>query len=110
VLVSEPPAKNAVGVSAPITLLTAGAVVHGSPAAPCAAGWEAWSAAHEKMSAVLSGDLARSWIFRVVSAPGKPGEAPSPSVEYRAMTCRYDPAATIPDAVWNEKGTARISQ
>lgn len=109
VLVSEPPAKNAVGVSAPVALLTAGAVVYGSPSAPCAAGWEASSTAHEKMSAVLSGDLARSWIFRVVSAPGKPGEVPSPSVEYRAMTCRYDPAAAIPDAVWHEKGTARIS-
>jgi len=110
VLVSEPPAKNAVGVSAPITLLTAGAVVHGSPSAPCAAGWEASSAAHEKISAVLTGDLARSWIFRVVSAPAKPGEAPSPSLEYRAMACRYDPAAAIPDVVWNEKGTARFSQ
>jgi hypothetical protein len=109
VLISEPPAKNAVGVSAPITLLTAGAIVHGSPSAPCAAAWEASSAAQEKMSALLSGDLARSWLFRVVTAPGKPGEAPFSSVEYRAMSCHYDPAAAIPDAVWTEKGTARIS-
>ena len=109
VLVNEPPTKNAVGVSAPMTLLTAGAVVYGTPAAPCSAGWEASSTAHEKTSAMLSGDLARSWLFRVVAAPAKPGEAPSSSLEYRPMACHFDPAAAIPDAVWAEKGTARIT-
>ncbi len=116
VLVSEPPVKSAVGVTAPITLLTAGAIAHGSPTSPCVAGWEAVGVAKSPVSAVLSGDLARSWIFRVASAPakpgraGKPGEVSGPSLEYRPMICHYDPAAPIPEAVWNEKGTAKIER
>ncbi len=110
VLVNEPAAKSAVGVSAPITLLTAGAVAYGSPSAPCSAGWEAAGVAKAPISAVLSGDLSRSWIFRVASAQGKPGEAPSSAIEYRAMSCHYDPAAPIPEAVWGEKGTAKIER
>lgn len=110
VLVSEPAAKSAVGVSAPITLLTAGAIAYGPPSAPCSAGWEAAGVAKSPVSAVLSGDLARSWIFRLASAAGKPGEAPSTAIEYRPMTCHYDPAAPIPEAVWSEKGTAKIER
>ena len=110
VLVNEPPIKGAVGVSAPITLLTAGAIVHGSPTAPCAAAWEAFGVAKSPVSAVISGDLARSWLFRVAAAQGKPGQIPEPAIEYRAMTCHYDPAAAIPEAVWNERGTAKIER
>ena len=111
VLVNEAPAKNAVGVSPPITLLTAGAIAYGTPAAPCSAGWEAQGVARATVSAVLSGDLARSWLFRI-APPTTPsgGEATTPSLEYRPMTCHFDPAAPIPDAVWAEKGTARIER
>lgn len=110
VLVNEPITKSAVGASAPITLLTTGAIAHGSPSAPCSAGWEAVGVAKSPVSAVLSGDLARSWLFRVAIAPGKPGEPLAPALEYRAMTCRYDPAAPVPEAVWNEKGMAKIER
>jgi hypothetical protein len=116
VLVNEPPTKSAVGVSAPITLLTAGAIAHGSPASPCAAAWEAFGVAKSPVSAVIAGDLTHSWLFRVAGAsgkpghPGKPGEAAAPGIEYRAMTCHYDGAAAIPEAVWNERGTARIER
>ncbi|MEP7119891.1 MAG: hypothetical protein ABJE95_03230 [Byssovorax sp.] len=110
VLVNEPPTKSAVGVSAPITLLTAGAIAHGSPVAPCVAAWEAVGVAKSPVSAVIAGDLAHSWLFRVARAQGKPGQIPSEGVEYRAMTCHYDSAAAIPDTVWNERGTARIER
>ena len=113
VLVNEPTTKTAVGVSTPMTLLTAGAIVHGSPASPCAAAWEAVGVAKSPVSAVLSGDLAHSWVFRVAAAtarPVKPGEISSPAIEYRPMSCRYDGAATIPETIWNEKGTAKIER
>jgi hypothetical protein len=112
VLVNEPPSKTAVGVSTPITLLTAGAIAHGSPTSPCVAAWEAAGVAKSQVSAVISGDLARSWLFRAAApaGPGKTGDAPSQSIEYRAMTCHYDSAAPIPDTIWNERGTARIER
>ena len=110
VLVNEPPIKNAVGVSTPTTLLTAGAITHGSPTSPCVAAWEAVGVAKSPVSAVISGDLARSWLFRASTAPAKPGDVPSPGIEYRAMTCHYDSAAPIPDTIWNERGTARIER
>ena len=113
VLVNEPPAKTAVGVTTPMTLLTMGAIVHGSPASPCAAAWEATGVAKSPVSAVISGDLARSWVFRVTTAAGKPGKAgevAAPAIEYRPMTCRYDAAAPVPEAIWNEKGTAKIER
>ena len=110
VLVNEPPTKTAVGVSTPMTLLTTGAIVHGSPASPCAAAWEAVGVAKSPVSAVLSGDLAHSWVFRAAVTPGKPGEIPAPAIEYRPMSCHYDSAATIPETIWNEKGTAKIER
>jgi hypothetical protein len=112
VLVNEPPTKTAVGVATPMTLLTAGAIVHGSPASPCAAAWEATGIAKSPVSALISGDLARSWIFRVAAAgkPAKAGEVAAPAIEYRPMSCRYDAAAPLPEAIWNEKGTAKIER
>jgi hypothetical protein len=118
VLVSEPRSKNAVGISAPIALLTGAAVTHRPPSTPCAAGWEAKGIARSSVSAVLSGDLTRSWLFRSVPAdpsrPALPEKRPEPqataAIEYRPMTCRFDPAARIPEAIWSEPGTARIER
>jgi hypothetical protein len=110
VLVHEPRAKNAVGVDEPLVLLTAGAVVHGTPATPCVAAWEAEGVARAPVSAIIPGDLARSWLFRVAGEaprPGKHGEAAGLALEYRPMACRFDGAARIPEAVWNERGTSR---
>lgn len=110
VLVSEPPAKNAVGVVEPIALLTGGAVIHGTPSSPCIAGWDARAVGRGPLSAVVQGDLKRAWIFRITTDPGRAarrGDNGAQAIEYRPMTCKYDPGARVPDAVWNEPGTQR---
>jgi len=120
VLVTEPPSKNAVGVSEPIVLLTGAAVTHGAPGSPCVAGWEAEGLRRSPVGAVILGDLNRAWLFRVVtSADPSAAEAsstrrPPPKeitgIEYRAMSCRFDPSAPIPETVFNEPGTIRIER
>src|SRR6185503_2951337 len=102
--------------------LTWGAVLHGPPSSPCVAAWDAASISapgSPQVTAVLSGDLAHAWLFRLGSAEtpappprtGAPGATPTPAapraqsdlkiVEHRPMTCRFDPSAKVPDAVWN---------
>lgn len=113
VLVREPRAKNAVGVDEPTVLLTAGAVVQGTPASPCIAAWEALAVGKAPMGAVLPGDLAHAWLFRfsvdTARAAGKRADAAEalPTLEYRPMSCRYDPQARVPESVWSEPGTSR---
>jgi hypothetical protein len=118
VLVSEPPSKTAVGISAPLALLTAAAVAYGTPASPCVAGWEANGVGQRNLGAVLSGDLARSWLFRGVpldpNRASGPERRPDPTaamvLEYRPMACHFDPSARIPESIWSEPGTARIER
>jgi hypothetical protein len=111
VLVHEPRAKNAVGVDEPLVLLTAGAVVHGTPASPCIAAWQADGVSHAQATAIIPGDPARSWLFRIASetprAAGKRAPSSGLAIEYRPMACRFDPAARVPDTVWSEPGTSR---
>jgi hypothetical protein len=112
VLVHEPRPKTAVGVDEPLVLLTSSAVVHGTPAAPCVAAWEAEGVARAPVSAIIPGDPARSWLFRVSgeaprAAAGKRAEAGGPAIEYRPMACRLDASARIPESVWNERGTTK---
>ncbi|WP_437735866.1 hypothetical protein [Sorangium sp. So ce1335] len=102
VLVTD--AAGTSGAPEAMVLLTAAMVLHGTPAAPCVAGWEARSIGRAPLSAIVPGDLARSWLFR--AAAGSSG-ASGASVEVRPMTCRFDPGAKVPEAVWNEPGTAR---
>ncbi len=92
-------------------LLTAGAVLHGTPSAPCLAGWEATGIDGRRAGAVILGDLTRAWIFRlaapVAGSPPRPASPASPGVvdvELRAMTCRWDPAAPVVEGVWDEVG------
>jgi hypothetical protein len=112
VLVSEPPGKAGALPTAPTVLLTSGAVAHGPPGSPCVAGWEARGLARANVSAVLSGDLRRAWLFRAALSGGpapSPRRADAPaavSLEYRPMVCRYEPSARVPEAVWSEPGTA----
>ena len=118
VLVNEPRAKNALGFQEPITLLTGDALLHGSPSSPCVAGWDAVGVAKQKITAVLSGGLTHSWLFRLASKEPPDGKALRPSVgktsgsgaslEWRPMTCHYDPAAHVPEGVYNEAGTLRV--
>ncbi len=104
-------------------LLTSSAVIHGTPASPCLAAWQAIGATRAQVSAVIPADLGRSWLFRpaasepVAKAPkavkgGKPAKAARPveqgsAIEVRAMSCRFDPTARPPEAVWNEPGAVR---
>jgi hypothetical protein len=90
----------------PIVLLTSSVVLHGDPGAPCVAAWEAIALARAPAAAILGGDLAQSWLFRVVPA-GRGGDPAA--VEARPMTCRFDPGAKVPDAVWSEPATARTA-
>jgi hypothetical protein len=70
------------------------------------------------MGAVIPGDLAHAWLFRVpfdgpAPRPGRRGRAgsagsdPAPALEYRPMACHYDPTARVPEAIWNAPGTTR---
>jgi hypothetical protein len=94
-------------------LLTAGAVLHGTPSAPCVAGWEATGIDGRRAGAVILGDLSRAWVFRLAPpAPGAPSRppgggasgAPTVDVEVRAMTCRWDPSAVVAEGAWDEVG------
>ncbi len=93
---------------APITLLTAEAVLHGTPEAPCVAAYyaEAVPAARPRSAsggerAVLLADaLDASFLFRrVPSAPGSP-----PSVEVRRLRCELAPTASVPAEVDAQPG------
>jgi hypothetical protein len=92
----------------PIVLLTSSAVLHGTPAAPCVAGWEANAIGRAPIAAVLAGDLARSWIFRLVGTPAAAAQAVNGvTIEARPIACRFEPGAKVPDAIWNEQATSR---
>ncbi len=116
-LVQEPRPKNAVGVQEPLAFITRGAVVQGTPEAPCLGAFEVepppnvvTSAA---MGAVIPGDLAHAWLFRVSNdvpapRPGRRGKGgASTALEYRPMACHYDPAARVPESIWAAQGTTR---
>jgi hypothetical protein len=105
-----------------ISLLTWGAVLHGPASSPCVAAWDAASfnaPGSPQVTAVLSGDLTHSWLFRLGAAEGaapslRPGASAPRSdlkiVEYRPMTCRFDASAKVPEAVWSAPGTSRIER
>jgi photosystem II stability/assembly factor-like uncharacterized protein len=89
-------------------LLTADAVLHGTPDAPCVAAYDATLVSSELSSspqseqAVLSmTSPERAWLFRKEQAPG----SPTPELTYRTMSCRVDPDAEVPPEVFRERGT-----
>ncbi|MRG97989.1 hypothetical protein [Polyangium spumosum] len=111
VLVSESPAKKP-PLTEPITLLSAGLVLHGTKDAPCVAAWEAIGLGRVPVVAVLGGDLAQGWVFRPAPpkpqpppAAGKPATQPTFVIEHRPMTCRFDPGAKAPEGVDSQPGT-----
>ncbi len=83
-------------VEGPRTLLTMGAVLHGTPEAPCASTFGAVlvpveGAPSSSESALISLDAPdRSVLFRVL------GDGAATRVEYRAMSCRFDPTLDVP--------------
>ena len=106
ILVLEPPTKGAVGLSAPTALMSVATIGYGTPASPCAAGHVARNLKGADASvAIVSGDLRHGWLFRSAEHGAAPKHDPSgAAVEYRTMTCHFDPAAKIPDAVLSEPG------
>ncbi|WP_437679347.1 hypothetical protein [Sorangium sp. So ce131] len=88
-------------------LLTSTAVLHGTPAAPCVAGWEARALGRAPVSAIVPGDLAQAWLFRAAAGTSS---ANGTAIELRPMTCRLDPGAKVPEVVWNEPATTRIER
>lgn len=92
VLVRDAKGQGAVNGSAPVSLLTGATVTHGTPSTACVAAWEAKSPTNE-VSAIISGDLTHSWIFRLGKEQcGSMGEC-SRALEYRPMSCHFDPSA-----------------
>ncbi|HEX7668141.1 MAG TPA: hypothetical protein VF395_01090, partial [Polyangiaceae bacterium] len=112
----QPGTRHPVIVTDPVepqrVLLTDDAVLHGTPTSPCAAAYEATlvsseagtgpgpgAAGEEGIVFVDPGE--RSWLFRL----GKTATDPASALEYRSMSCRFDPAAEVPIEVFREKGT-----
>jgi hypothetical protein len=105
-------------------LLTDSAVMHGTPEEPCVAAFDAEvvpidtsggtaapgyggygyapapTAPEREQAIILLDDMEHSWIFKHVAAPG--GKT---RVEYRTMSCRFDPAIEIPPEVYDQQGT-----
>ena len=97
VVVSDP-------VDPPRAMLTGDAVLHGTSEAPCAAGFEvsvvrasAERGADER-GVVLLDDLEHAWLLRRVDAP----DGGLARVEYRGMSCRFEPGLEIPDELLGE--------
>jgi hypothetical protein len=116
VLVDDPAGPKGAAASEPTLLLTSSAVVHGTPAAPCVAALRALGAGKTGTRAILSGDLTDAWLFRDVDAPPEDkdraadAQTSGRALEYRPMTCRYAPAARIPDAAWREPGVWAVDR
>jgi hypothetical protein len=112
VIVREPAPKGSLAGAAPdpIILLTSGAVIHGPPSAPCVAAFQAVSAQRSATGAVIPGDMAHAWLFRVKVEPppanARQQDDPVRVLEYAPMSCRYDPSAPVPDVVWTQEGTS----
>jgi hypothetical protein len=87
-------------------LLTGDAVLYGAPSSACAAAYDATvvpeSASVPAERAIISVDaLDRSWLFRFAD-----GSRDQPrSLEYRAMSCRFDPTSEKPPEVKGQNGT-----
>ncbi|HEX3597970.1 MAG TPA: hypothetical protein VHU80_22830, partial [Polyangiaceae bacterium] len=88
-------------------LLTADAVLHGTPESPCVAAYDATlvssefsGAAQGEQAIIMMSALERAWLFRKEQAPGTTGE-----LAYRTMSCRVDPDAEVPPEVFRERGT-----
>jgi hypothetical protein len=89
-------------IEPPRSLLSGDAVLHGSRQSPCAAAFEIHPAPGgapdpgvAEGGIILLDDLEHAWLFR------KPRDtnAEGPRVEYRSMSCRFDPALELPPEI-----------
>jgi hypothetical protein len=108
----QPGTRHAVLVTDPAgplrTLLTGDAVLHGTPENPCAAAYDAVLVSTElekperAEQAILSiASLEHSWLFRMAA----PSRESLPVLEYRTMSCHWDPSTEVPIEVFREPGT-----
>jgi hypothetical protein len=118
----QPGTRHPIVVTDPVEpvrlLLTSGAVLHGTPEAPCVAAWDAEAvnvdAPPGTTATPLSGntnevvraivpfdDLEHAWLFRTSrNARSEPA-----GLEWRTMSCRLDPALETPPEVFQVEGT-----
>lgn len=105
----EPGTRHAVVISDPNepmpVLVTGDAVLHGTPADPCAVAFDAETVgvSSDRVQALVFVEPgARSWAFRK-TADGEGDD----DLEYRAMACAFDPNAEVPEEVFQAPGTER---
>jgi hypothetical protein len=116
--------SSATAAARPMILLTSGMILHGTPSSSCVAAWDTDDigrpAPDAQLAAIIPGDLTHAWLFRPAppdAAPARPSVASADqpdrdarratSIEYRPMTCRFDPSAAVPSAVLSEPGATR---
>jgi hypothetical protein len=89
-------------------LLTGQAVMYGTSQEPCVAAFDAEVVSidpnvgtpEQERAIILTDDLEHSWLFRTTY--GTNGE---PSIEYRLMSCRFDPTLEPPPEIFSLPGT-----
>lgn len=86
-------------------LLTSHAVMHGTPKEPCVAAFDAEGLVLDASdqsprwdrAILLLDDLEHSWMFR--------SSDEGDTIQYRSMSCRFDPSAEVPFEVYGAAGT-----
>ena len=106
-IVIHAPAVTNVPATTQLVLLTDGAIVHGPPQHPCLAAFVGKAAYSAGATAVIEGDLAHAWVFRV--AVPRPDEKSRPGIDMRPMTCKYDASIPFPTDLVGVPGTVRTS-
>jgi hypothetical protein len=93
------------GGDTPQGFLTDAAVLHGTPASPCVAAFDAEPVAAEggaqptTRALLPMADLSRAYLFRTSVRGGG-----AIVVEYHVMSCRFDPGAEIPQELYRAPG------
>jgi hypothetical protein len=96
-------------VDPPRSMITSGAVLHGTPDSACAAAFEIEpvvvpgdpNASSTERALVLLDDLEHAWLFRPAQGRGEE----QLGVEYRMMSCRFEPTLEVPPEIQKAPGT-----
>jgi hypothetical protein len=92
------------GGDTPQTFLTAYAVMHGTPAAPCVSTFDGEPIALEGVATPATrvllplGDLSHAYLFRA-NAQGS-----ETTLEYHSLSCKLDPSAEVPPELYRAPG------
>jgi hypothetical protein len=91
-------------VDPPRAMITGDFVLHGTPESPCAAALEVETVragqerVAEESGILLFDDLEHAWLLRRVDS----AEVGAPHIEYRSMSCRFEPGLEIPEELLGE--------